>query len=202
MALRRCFREPIPEIALAAQWLDAAVTAHAAADYATAEKLICKADMPILQEFTESVWGRNSPYVKYSPVLSSPAALPKQVMRMPDKAVKKALLARDGHHCRFCGTPVVRAEVRRRIQSVFPSALRWASGNAAQHAAFQLMWAQYDHIVPHAKGGSNALENMVITCAPCNFGRMNYTLEEVGLVHPFDYPPLQSTWDGLERFNA
>lgn len=62
------------------------------------------------------------------------------------------------------------------------------------------MWVQYDHLVPHARGGNNDLKNIVITCAPCNYGRWNKLVEEVGLRDPRDREPVQSTWDGLERF--
>jgi 5-methylcytosine-specific restriction endonuclease McrA len=64
------------------------------------------------------------------------------------------------------------------------------------------MWLQYDHLVPHAKGGNNDLENVVVTCAPCNFCRMEYTLEEVGISDPRERTPISSSWDGLERLLA
>jgi hypothetical protein len=57
---------------------------------------------------------------------------------------------------------------------------------------------QFDHIVPHARGGDNSIENLVITCAPCNFARMNYLLEEVGLDNPLTRPKVSSDWGGLE----
>jgi 5-methylcytosine-specific restriction endonuclease McrA len=111
-----------------------------------------------------------------------------------------ALIQRDGHHCRFCGTPVIRKEVRRRVTSAYPDLRIWGVGNINQHAAFQTMWAQFDHILPYTRGGTNEIDNLVVTCAPCNFGRMQYTLEEVGLVDPRTRDPVRSTWDGLERF--
>jgi hypothetical protein len=80
--------------------------------------------------------------------------------------------------------------------------LRWGRTNGEQHAAFQCMWLQYDHIVPHKRGGATDLENLVVTCAPCNFGRMNRTLEEVGLEDPRAFPVVPTTWDGLERTSA
>ncbi|MEL0166487.1 MAG: HNH endonuclease [Pseudomonadaceae bacterium] len=61
------------------------------------------------------------------------------------------------------------------------------------------MWAQYDHVVPHSHGGANDLDNLVVTCAACNFGKMEYTLDELGLIDPRTIPPIQSSWDGLER---
>jgi 5-methylcytosine-specific restriction endonuclease McrA len=123
-------------------------------------------------------------------------------VRMPTIAEKKALHERDGYNCRFCGAPVIRMEVRRRIQKAYPDALPWGRSNLLQHAAFQAMWAQYDHVIPHAFGGTNELGNLVVTCAPCNFGRMSHSLEEVGLEDPRERDPLSTTWDGLERFGA
>jgi hypothetical protein len=63
-SLLSCFREPIPEIAEAAQHLDAAVSAHLAGDTALAEQLIRLADLPALRDWTESILGKKSPYVQ------------------------------------------------------------------------------------------------------------------------------------------
>jgi len=119
---------------------------------------------------------------------------------MPTLAEKRQLHVRDGFHCRVCGIPVIRQEVRQRLRDAYPSALQWEGRNVEQHAAFQAMWVQYDHVIPHARGGTNEADNMLITCAPCNYGRMNYTFAEVGLIDPRTRPPIQSMWDGLERF--
>ncbi|MCG8043042.1 MAG: HNH endonuclease [Candidatus Thiodiazotropha endolucinida] len=118
---------------------------------------------------------------------------------MPNDAEKKQLHERDGYHCRFCGVPVIRKEVRSAIKKLYPNALQWERKNIEQHAAFQAMWLQYDHVLPHARGGNNDLENVVITCAPCNFGRMDYLMEEVGISDPREREPVKSSWDGLER---
>ena len=61
------------------------------------------------------------------------------------------------------------------------------------------MWLQYDHLLPHSRGGNNDLNNLVITCAPCNFGRMEYTLAEVGIKNPLKTEKIKSNWNGLER---
>jgi 5-methylcytosine-specific restriction endonuclease McrA len=120
---------------------------------------------------------------------------------MPTRAEKALLLARDGFRCRFCGIPLVRAEMRALIRNSYPEALRWGVRNQDQHSAFQAMWLQYDHIIPHARGGTNDPSNMLVTCAPCNNGRSNLTLEEVGLSDPRERTPIHTIWDGLERFN-
>jgi len=201
--LRICLREPIPEIADAARHLDAAVSAHHAGQAGRAEELIHLADMPAIRAWTESIWGKDSSYVQYRDVADTRPSLPAESRikaRMPTTAEKHELHQRDGYHCRFCGIPVIRKEVRERIRVVYLDALPWGRLNIEQHAAFQAMWAQYDHLTPHAFGGTNDLENLVVTCAPCNFGRMSYTLEQLGLIDPRSREPIRSNWDGLERF--
>jgi len=94
---------------------------------------------------------------------------------------------------------VIRKEVRTLLSKCYPNALRWERTNLGQHAAFQAMWAQYDHVLAHARGGDNSVDNTILTCAPCNFGKMNYTLEELNLIDPRSRPRLSSSWDGLER---
>lgn len=201
--LSRCLRVPISEITDAASRLDAAVTAHLSGRFRDAEELIRCTNLVAIREWTESLWGKKSPYVRLRIVPGALPVLPiseRIKMRMPTTAEKRLLFGRDGFHCRFCGIPVIRREVRERIRQVYPDALPWGRTNPTQHAAFQAMWAQYDHLLPHARGGTNDLSNVIITCAPCNFARMNWTLEEVGLLDPRTREPVRSNWDGLERF--
>ncbi|MBD2120093.1 HNH endonuclease [Trichocoleus sp. FACHB-262] len=200
---RPCLREPIPEIVDAARYLDAAVSAHLIGRFDLAEALIRLADIPAVREWTESLWGATSPYTQYRVIENASPHLPKDQRvpnRMPTAAQTHFLHQRDGYHCRFCGIPVIRSEVRDRLRKFYPDALPWGKTNPEQHSAFQALWLQYDHLLPHARGGNNDLENVVITCAPCNFGRGSYTLEEVGLADPRLREPVRSTWDGLERF--
>ena len=200
--LRRCLCEPIPEIFDAARYLDAAASAHMVGHHDLADQLIRLADMPPIREWTESLWGAQSPYVHFRPQTDAPPHMPadqRTKVRMPTVAEKRQLHMRDGYHCRGCGIPVIRQEVRQYLQNIYSSAVRWEGQNAEQHAAFQAMWVQYDHVIPHARGGTNDADNMLITCAPCNYGRMNYTFAEVGLIDPRTRAPVQSQWDGLER---
>jgi hypothetical protein len=195
---RICLRDPIPEISDAARYLDAATSAHMGGQLKIAEELIRLADMPVIREWTESIWANDSAFVRFRDASLPTAGRAKA--RMPTVAEKQGIHARDGYHCRFCGIPVIRREIRIRINKCYSEALTWGSRNVEQHAAFQAMWAQYDHVIPHAKGGQNELGNMVLTCAPCNFGRMSNSLEEVGLHDPRKREPVCSPWDGLERF--
>jgi hypothetical protein len=198
-SIRRCLREPVPEIAEAARLLDAAVTAHLNGDRERTESFLRQADMPAVRAWTESLWGRNSQYALRG---SSPKPIEhdgRANERMPRADLRRELHARDGYHCRFCGIPVIRKEIRQRFCSLYSNLTLWGRKNIDQHAAFQAMWAQYDHVVPHWRGGGNGLQNLVVTCAPCNYARMGYTLEEAHIANPFDRQPLKATWDGLER---
>jgi hypothetical protein len=66
------------------------------------------------------------------------------------------------------------------------------------------MRLQFDHLLPDSRGGETTLENLVITCAPCNYGHHHFTLEEIGLIDPRTAPAHDrrgmDSWDGLERF--
>lgn len=198
-----CFRVPVPELAEAANNLSQAVEAHLRGDTSLAAKLISASNTEVIREWVESLWGKQSPYVRKRAVEGAPPVVPKAERaqpRMPPSEMIVQLHERDGFHCRFCGLPVIRDKVRARIHEKYPAALPWGRRNIEQHAAFQAMWAQYDHVVPWTRGGRTDLENLVVTCAPCNFARMEYTLEEVGLNDPRTRAPVRSTWDGLERF--
>ena len=198
VSLKRCFREPLPEIYDTARYLDAAVSAHLKGHASLAAELFELANDPQVWAWTDSIWGKSSPYVIINRQPNK-TLIEKTASRMPTSAQRLELHKRDGFHCRFCGIPVIRAEIRKLIHKKYPAAVQWGTTNASQHAAFQCMWAQYDHVVPHSQGGTNELENLVVTCAACNFGKMEYTLEELGLIDPRVAPPIQSAWDGLER---
>lgn len=203
-SLRNCLSDPIPEIFQAAYYLDAAATYHCMGNTSDAEELIRLADIHVIAEWSEALWGAGGPWTRPAPVASPLPYLPKSERikeRMPNASVVRQLLERDGYHCRFCRIPIIRAETRSLLHRAYPNALRWGRRNADQHAAFQAMWLQYDHIIPHARGGTNAIENIVVTCAPCNNGRSNLTLEEVGVADPRSREPFKSSWDGLERIH-
>lgn len=208
-APRRCLREPIPEIFFAANLLDQAVDAHLSGDHTIAEALIRAADIPEVGQWVDSLWGsaKNHPnqakYLRVRTIEGAPPTVPKQDRikeRMPSASERRMIVERWGYNCAFCGIPVIRKEVRCRMRKAYPNALRWGSQNAKQHAAFQCLWLQYDHIVPHARGGGNDPSNIIVTCSGCNYGKGNYVLAEQGLMDPRQRSINKTNWDGLERF--
>lgn len=197
---RRCLSAPPHQLKDAVRYLDAAVSAHLTGQSELAAELFRLADMPSIRAWGRSIWANSRIHLKF------PAALPilgpefRAKPRMPSQATKNSLHKRDGYHCRFCDMPVVRAETRKRMSVAYPKCVGWGAKEVEQHAALLVMWAQYDHIIPHARGGTNDLDNLVVSCGTCNFGRAGYLLEEVDLLDPRERPPVSSYWDGLERF--
>jgi len=209
MTLRRSFLPPIAEIFTAAELLHVASQAHLAGDRSRAEALIREADIPAIAAWTESIWGKIDAGIhRYHIVPGAPPNLAKHERphpRMPDAATRCQVRERDGHFCRFCGIPTIDQPVRARIRKLYPEALRWGTRNPEQHAAFQCMWLQYDHVLPNSRGGDSSTTNVIVTCAPCNFGRGERILEEVGLIDPRSVPmernwKLAGEWRGLEEF--
>lgn len=205
---RKCLREPISEIFHAAHLLDRAVSAHLAGHTAEAGELLSKANMPKIREWTESLWGsaKDNPdqhlYRRYRVRDDAPPNLPKGdriPVRMPNTSERRQIIETYGRHCIFCDIPLISVEVRKTLVEFYPQAIPWGSTNPTQHAALQCMWMQFDHLLPHSRGGDNSIENVVVTCAPCNYGRGDNTLGELGLTDPTTRPHYKTSWDGLER---
>ncbi|MCA0199886.1 MAG: HNH endonuclease [Proteobacteria bacterium] len=208
-APRRCLREPIPEIWVAADRLLSAAEAHGAGDRAAAERLIKEADDYAIAAWTDSLWGAWSADIHRIRVVEGApparARAHRPLPRMPTLQTQQDVIRRDGLFCRFCGIPVVDPKTRARIRRLYPDALRWSRIAREQHAAFQAMWLQFDHVLPNSRGGESVCDNIVITCAPCNYGRMEHLLEEVGLADPRTTARSvawanAARWDGLEGF--
>lgn len=202
---QRCFREPIGAIFAAADRLKSAVEAHLRGDRDECATLLWAANDPEVREWVSPFLGpwRHNPYISVQIVSGAPPILPKAdrcPLRMPPVEDRQELLRRYGHQCAFCGIPLVRVEVRKALHAAYPEAAVWGRTNNDCHAALLCMWLQYDHILPHSRGGGNDLDNLVLTCAACNYGRMSFTLEEVGLADPRGRSRLESEWCGLEGF--
>lgn len=206
---RDCFAAPIPEIFEAAMLLDAAVEAHLNGDHRHASSCLRAADIPVIGEWLDSIWlGGATSIHAIRKVNGLPPVVPKPERHHPrdaPTAMKRALVARDGHHCRFCCMPLVRPEIRKELTRLYPQDARWTSRKEQdQHRGLQVLWLQYDHVVVHSRGGETSMSNIVVTCAACNFGRDRFMLAEVGFRDPRTHVRLPTWsnrvgWDGLER---
>jgi len=209
MSLRRSLCQPIPQVFAAAENILSAANRHLNGDFAGAESDLRKANDPEVWAYTDQAWGKGAA-VRYEflKLVEAPPRLAfadRPIPRMADVTTRKAVLARDGYHCRFCGIPVIDGRLRQKFKAAYPAAVSWGATNVSQHAGFQCMWLQFDHILPNGRGGESSLNNIVVACAACNFGRMDATLEEARLIDPLSVDPpvawkYHAVWDGLEQF--
>lgn len=201
--LRKSFREAIPEIFNSAHLLSSAVENHLSWNFIEARKKFIEADNIDIKIWVESIIWKNSPYIQFWKIHWSPMVIPKEervIIRMPSKKEKTKIHERDWYICRFCWIPVIRAEIRNKIIKAYPDEVPWWKTNISRHSAFFAMWAQYDHIIPHARWWDNTLDNLILTCTACNFWRMNYTLDEVWILYPELPLNVDTNWNGLEGF--
>jgi 5-methylcytosine-specific restriction endonuclease McrA len=204
--MRHSIKEPIAEIFEAYDMLSLAVDFHIAGEYKRAETLFRQTDSREIWNWINPGWTRADLNVVVQKPDGDSQIIPKEA-RDPDrrigKSVREFVLRRDGYRCRYCGIPVVDADIRKIAHRLYPDAIPWINQDAAnEHAAFQCLWLQYDHVIPHSHGGQSNAENIVICCALCNFGKDRFTLRQLGLVDPRLTPPVPSTYDGLERLRA
>lgn len=196
--LRNCFLPPIPELDHVATLLDQAANALLAKDLATTERLVREADVTTVFEFASRITGRTDPAIHGNPPKSF-ASLATVRVRMPSAGAQLEIFNRDGCRCRFCSCRVVSKDARKVIDRALPGVINWPSGNLGRHAAFFALEATADHLLPHKRGGTNEPSNIVCACQCCQYGRNNWTIEEVGISDPFQRPPIVDGWDGLTR---
>jgi HNH endonuclease len=200
-APRTCLHLPLPEYEAAAEMLSGAADAILTGDLDLARDLVRRADMSVLFEHAHIVMHKLDPRIQRKRPIKVPAGrLAKVASRMPSAEVERALFARDGWRCRFCGCRVVLPSARKIMSAALPGAIPWSKKKADyNHGAFYAISASLDHVVPHSVGGTNEEDNLVTACWTCQFGREHFLLEEVGLLDPRARPPVNDGWDGLGR---
>jgi 5-methylcytosine-specific restriction endonuclease McrA len=198
-----CLLNPPKEINLASKLLDAAADALLARRFSLARDLIVGADLPEIRAYAIRVVGKMSTEVHR--ITRLPKSLPKDQRdprRMPAGHAEYAIYERDSWHCRFCGSRVIDRKARNVFAKQFGIESRWTSKEFQRHATLHAMAASLDHVVPHARGGTNETDNLITACYCCQFGRGNLTLEEAELSEPHERPPISDpSWDGLSRIS-
>jgi hypothetical protein len=198
-APRSCLLAPLPEHGAAAEMLSEAVDKILIGKLDEAHNLVRRADIAALFDFALLVMsGKDATIQRRRPVQKNSNDTERLAARMPSAQTARALFARDGWRCRFCGCRVVPPKARAAMRSALPGAIPW-SEDEGYHGAFYAISASIDHIIPHSAGGTNEDYNLVTACWSCQFGRGAYSLEEVGLLDPRMHPPIKDAWDGLER---
>jgi hypothetical protein len=197
-SFRTCFLPPIPELDHVATLLDQAANAILANDLATAERLVREADVEAVFKFAARITGPTDPAIHGNPPRTLQGLVTVKT-RMPSARAQLEIFERDGWRCRFCSCRVVSKDARKAIDRLLPGVINWPSRNVGRHAAFFALEVTADHLLPHKRGGTNEPSNVVTACQCCQYGRNNWTIEEVGISDPFLRPPIVDGWDGLMR---
>jgi len=110
-----------------------------------------------------------------------------------------AVFERDCWTCRYCGAHTIAPPVLRVLSSLYPDRFpfhpNWKAGQV--HPAYLLLSTSLDHVQPGGRGGAwSDRDNLVAACWPCNSGKADFTLKELGW-GLLDEAEVQSSWDGL-----
>ena len=122
-----------------------------------------------------------------------------EVEGAPDADGLASLSCRDGHVCRYCGNLVIDEKVISFLHRHYAEAVPSTGADRERNAAIIAMRISFEHVVPHSRGGDNTIENIIVSCSPCNSAKSDWTLEQVGLIDPRTVPVERSSWDGLVR---
>lgn len=162
--MKKSIKEPIPQIFETYSLMEQAVNAHLAGNRTLAEKLFKEAEIHAVWKWLNPGWSRPDLNVIVPLPYGDTQVVPKN-LRDPDRniapAIKLAVLQRDGYRCRYCGIPVVHADIRKMAHRLYPDAVPWEPYDVTkQHAGFACFWLQFDHVVPHSHGGRSSLDNL------------------------------------------
>jgi hypothetical protein len=70
--------------------------------------------------------------------------------------------------------------------------------NIERHGVALVLRATIDHIKPLSHGGRTRVDNLITSCWSCNYGKLNATLEQLGLDNPLKRITItRSKWGGL-----
>jgi 5-methylcytosine-specific restriction endonuclease McrA len=101
------------------------------------------------------------------------------------KDTKLRVLDRDGYVCGYCKGKLVSDTRLNKISSIVGADNFRISGNNSQrHGYIYVVRTTVDHVLPQSKGGRTELENLIMCCWACNYGKAEKTLAEIGLVDP------------------
>jgi len=116
---------------------------------------------------------------------------------------EQSVFERDSYTCRYCGLRLV----AKRVLAAFEQSLGLPDfrtsaklSNMEQHGVVHAFKIVADHVIHHKGNGRTDPENLVTSCPACNYGKYNYTLEQLGLDDPRKRLPTDTKWDGLTSF--
>lgn len=136
--------------------------------------------------------------LKHPEAQEPPIPKEKQDARRISVSLARSILDRDRYQCRYCHVPVIFTTEAKKLQALFGAEnFRVSKSNQIAHGILRAFYNSFDHVVPLSRGGRTSLDNLVTACYPCNFGKDNFTLSQLGLLSPFESMPKLSNHDGF-----
>jgi 5-methylcytosine-specific restriction endonuclease McrA len=122
-----------------------------------------------------------------------------QKLRMPSLRIRNEVFVRDGYVCQYCTLPVVNTRVFHEFsKSVGVQTFSSEKSDTRANGVVLGFSATIDHVDPFSSGGDSDLSNLVTTCWGCNFGKLNYSIDNLGINDPRNFPKkVNFTWNGL-----
>ncbi|HET8930095.1 MAG TPA: HNH endonuclease [Acidimicrobiales bacterium] len=203
-------REETTELVDVAGTIAAAVDLALARDFAAAEAMIATIDPEVCRAEKTKAKAARKDAIEEHKRSGSPTADAEQTDDSEAPAGSRAendwgraepYHLRDGYRCRYahCNRRTVDTRVVRTLSKLIPGELPYHSywNSKFTHPLVGVDTASLDHVAPISRGGHDTHENLVCSCACCNYAKSNMTIEELGwevLPVPEDGA---AHWDGL-----
>lgn len=119
------------------------------------------------------------------------------ILRSPDRYTNE-VFERDSYTCRYCGIGIIPKNILAAYsKAIGRDAFRDTGTNSQRHGVVMAFRANADHVVPWSLGGKTDPDNLVTSCWSCNYGKAEYTLEQIGLIDPRTAKLPSTSWNGL-----
>ena len=110
------------------------------------------------------------------------------------------LFTRDNYKCRYCADPVIPKKVFEKVQSLIGSKdLPLGRTNLTRSGFYLMFVATLDHVIPWSLGGRTDESNLVSSCWSCNYGKANFTVEQIGIRNPHNSIAVPDPAKNVER---
>ena len=94
---------------------------------------------------------------------------------------------RDNYKCRYCLGFVIPKKVFKRAELLIGNTdLPLGRTNQTRSGFYLMFAATLDHVLPWSLGGRTDESNLVTSCWSCNYGKANFTVQQIGIRNPLD----------------
>jgi len=193
-----------------AAWFEDDISTFSAAfeDFINGNRAVCLEALATIRDYEITEWfiehgqmsGRHRNLVLDIP---KPKLVSKEMrdhIRSPLK-YQNEVFERDSYRCRYCGVRLIDQKAMKLfIKKLSSDKFQRGSTNLTTHGIIHATWPVADHVIPWNIGGRTNPENLVSSCASCNYGKDGYTCEQLGISDPFVRFAKPDGWSGLSNY--